>query len=115
MKDLKGAIAASTHAIQLDPISEGGYLIRGRTKEALGDKNGDKRDYAKIKDLFCSRCGGPPIGNGEKFYRLGLVLRQKGDRKGAVKAFRQAASLFRVENATSRDQNIQKLIEELTL
>ena len=115
MKDLKGAIAASTQAIQLDPTSEEVYLIRGRVKESMGNQKGAKQDYARIRDLFCWYCGGPPIGNGEKFYRLGLVLRQKGDRKGAVKALRQAASLFRVENETSRNQNIQKLIQQLTL
>jgi tetratricopeptide (TPR) repeat protein len=114
MKDFKSAIVASTQAIQLDPASQENFLIRGRIREAMGDQNGAKQDYAKIKDLFCLRCGGPPLGNGEKFYRQGIFIRQKGDRKGALKYFLQAATLFRVAGEVRRYEDCQKMIRQLT-
>ena len=84
-RDLDGAVADQTKAIQLNPDNAGAYYNRGVAKQTKGDFEGAIADYTKAIQLNPD--------NREAYDQRGIAKKAKGDLEGAIADHIKAAQL----------------------
>lgn len=113
------AIQDTTQAIRFDPTLLTAYIIRSRARFALGDWQDAKDDLALgIESLpkLNQGAGDSSIAGGgdpDVFYNRGVSRARRGDKQGAIKAFKQAASLYRSQGNMPRYRETVAFIQRL--
>lgn len=94
--NLDSAFADLTKAIELSPNLAGAYELRGKVKEAKGDSEGAKKDFAKAKEEHAkedyalyrlNRELSADPQNADIHWKIANYKQNRGDNAGAIKSF----------------------------